>query len=162
MEANISGFVLLFDTEVHKFYDTVISSGYVLEKWNRCVLPSSLRGYNIRSCLSWGAEAFAAVGVSWSNGVISLRVLSMDLLEALKQNCLSEPNQFSQEPLKQLLLIILGSLTSGNSGYHQSWITALWKVKRMSWSNWNTCGLLSVTAIETGIDSSYSMSYHPV
>lgn len=50
----------------------------------------------------------------------SPRVLSTDLLEALKQNCLSEPNQFSQEPLKQLLLIILSSLTSGNSGYHQS------------------------------------------
>lgn len=38
----------------------------------------------------------------------------------------------------------------------QSWITALWnKVKRISWSNWNTCGLLSVRALETGLDSSY-------
>lgn len=90
-EVNISAFDLLFAMEFLKFCDMVTSSRYILENWNRCVLPSSLRSYNVRTCLSLGTEAFAAVWVSWSSGVIFPCVLSTDhawsFVVALKQNC---------------------------------------------------------------------------
>lgn len=66
------------------------------------------------------------------------------------------PTSSVRNPWNSSCLLFWVPLQVGILDTIQSRITALWsKVKRISWSNWNTCGLLSVTAIETGLDSSY-------
>lgn len=131
----------------------MISSGHVLEKWNRCVLPSPPR-----------ASGPVCPGVQKPLQMWEFHeAIELSFLVCFVQTCLEpwyrtpcvSPASSVRNPWNSSCSLFWAPLQVGTLDTIQSWITALWnKVKRISCRNWNTCGLLSITAIETGLGSS--------
>lgn len=131
---------------------------------------STLKGYNIRSCLSWGAEAFAGVGVSWSNWVIFPCVLSSQIcLELWNRSVWVSPTNSVRNPWNSSCSLFWAPLQVGALDTIQSWITA-WFVKQTFVKQSRENKLEQLEHVWVAICNSsrnwvrqlLSMSYHPV
>ena len=77
----------------------------------------------------------------------------MELFVALEQTCQGGSMCVTSCRDSWSSPLYCSTLQMGILGITQSWVTALWnEMKRISWSNWNVCGLLSARAVEAGLD----------